>query len=98
MNALDLEYPDESFDIVFTLSSIEHFGGPEEVKQASREMSRGLRPGGHLVVVTECFVANNPLDWPLLQFGIRLASFGRRCPTAKPRTRIIDTFTASEIE
>lgn len=98
MDALALDYPDASFDIVFTLSSIEHFGGPEEVKQAAREMSRVLRPGGHLVIVTECFVARNPLDWPLVQFAIRLATLGRRCATAKPRTRIIDTFTPGEIE
>ena len=98
MNALELDIPDESFDIVFSLSSIEHFGGPVEVKRAAREMSRVLRRGGHLIIVTECFVGSSPLDWPLLQFAIRVGSLGRRCATAKPRTRIIDTFTPREIE
>jgi SAM-dependent methyltransferase len=98
MNALELEFPDESFDIVFSLSSIEHFGGPAEVKRAAREMSRVLRPGGHLAIVTECLIGRHPLDSPSLQFAIRLATLGRRCSRATPRKRVIDAFTPHEIE
>jgi SAM-dependent methyltransferase len=98
MNALDLAFADESFDIVFSLSSIEHFGGPADVKRAAREMSRVLRPGGHLVIVTECLIERHPLDWPPLQVLIRLATLGRRCSRATPRRRIIDAFTPAEIE
>jgi SAM-dependent methyltransferase len=97
MDALALEFPDESFDIVFSLSSIEHFGGPSEVARSAREMARVLRPGGHLVIVTECFIANNPLDWPLVQSAIRVATLGRAYPTATPHKRGIDTFTPREI-
>jgi ubiquinone/menaquinone biosynthesis C-methylase UbiE len=97
MNALQLDFPDASFDVVYSLSSIEHFGGPRELKRAAREMARVLKPGGHLVIVTECFVERNPLDAPLVQFAIRLATLGRRCPNATPRKRMIDTLTAAEI-
>jgi SAM-dependent methyltransferase len=97
MNALALDFPDASFDIVYSLSSIEHFGPPAAVARAAREMARVLAPGGHLVIVTECFVAGHPLDWPPLQLGIRVASAGRRCGTATMRKRVIDTFTPREI-
>jgi SAM-dependent methyltransferase len=97
MNALALEFVDESFDVVFSLSSIEHFGSRPQVARGAREMARVLRPGGHLVVVTECLIKSHPLDWPRLQFAIRLTTMGRRCPHATPRKRMIDTFTAGEI-
>ena len=98
MNALRLDFDDESFDIVFSLSSIEHFGGPQGAARAAREMSRVLRPGGHLVITTECLVGTHALDWPPLQLAIRLATLGRRCPRSTLRRRVIDVFTAGEIE
>jgi SAM-dependent methyltransferase len=98
MNALALDLPDESFDIVFSLSSIEHFGQPKEIQTAAREMARVLRPGGHLVIVTECLVGRHPLDPPLVQYAIRLATLGRRCQAATPRKRVIDAFTPKELE
>jgi hypothetical protein len=61
-------------------------------------MRRVLRPGGHLIIVTECFVGRHPLDWPPLQFAIRVATLGRRCPNSTLRKRVIDVFTPSEIE
>ena len=66
MNALALDFPDDSFDVVYSLSSIEHFGGPAETAQAAREMARVLRPGGHAIVVTECLLARHVLDIPLV--------------------------------
>jgi SAM-dependent methyltransferase len=98
MNALELDFPDASFDIVFSLSSIEHFGIPRGVERAAGEMSRVLRPGGHLIITTECLVDNNPLDWPVVQSAIRMATLGRRCPRSTLRRRVIDVLTAKEIE
>jgi SAM-dependent methyltransferase len=97
MDALDLDFPDASFDIVFSLSSIEHFGGPGAAAQAAREMSRVLRPGGHLVIATECLVNKHLLDWPPLQLAIRAATLGRHCPHSTLRRRVIDAFTPREI-
>ncbi|MPZ23588.1 MAG: methyltransferase domain-containing protein [Dehalococcoidia bacterium] len=53
MNALDLLYEDESFDAIFSSSSIEHFGTHEDVQKAAGEMFRVLKPGGVLSLSTE---------------------------------------------
>jgi SAM-dependent methyltransferase len=98
MDARRLDLPDAAFDAVFSLSSIEHFGGPGDIARAAREMARVVRPGGHVVVVTECLFAPRLLDVPLVQFAIRLATLGRRCATATPRRRTIDGFTPAELE
>jgi SAM-dependent methyltransferase len=53
MNAMDLHYEDASFDAVFSSSSIEHFGGIEDVRRAISEMHRVLTPSGILSLSTE---------------------------------------------
>lgn len=53
MDALDLQYEDETFHGVFSSSSIEHFGGYAEVERSMDEMFRVLRPGGVCAVSTE---------------------------------------------
>ena len=98
MNALDLRFPDDSFDFVYSLSSIEHFGGMRGAAQSAREMARVLRPGGHAIVTTECFTGAHLLDKAPVQFGIRLATFGRRCAAATPRRRATEVFTPAELE
>jgi SAM-dependent methyltransferase len=57
MNALDLRYEDESFDGVFSSSSVEHFGDVAAVRRAFEEMHRVLRPGGVVALSTEYRVA-----------------------------------------
>ncbi|MDR0359382.1 MAG: class I SAM-dependent methyltransferase [bacterium] len=57
MSGLDLAFPDATFDLVYTLSSIEHFGGHEAAAQAMREMSRVTKPGGIVCVVTELLLS-----------------------------------------
>lgn len=98
MNALDLRFADETFDIVYSISSIEHFGGPTEAARAAREIGRVLKPGGHAVIVTECLLGRHLLDLPLVNYAIRLASRGRRCSTATPRRRTLDAFTPHELQ
>lgn len=48
-----LPYKDESFDLVWSLSSVEHFGGHAAASMAVREMARVLKPGGVACVATE---------------------------------------------
>ena len=48
-----LAFKDDSFEVVFSLSSIEHFGGKEMSARAMREIGRVLKPGGVAVVATE---------------------------------------------
>ncbi len=98
MNALDLEFADGSFDIVYSLSSIEHFGSPANIKQAAREMSRVLKPGGHLIIVTECLIKPKLIDRPMVQFAIRCLTLNQRARGASPNKRVIDVFIPSEIQ
>ena len=57
MDALELRYEDESFDGVFSSSSVEHFGDLAAVRRAFEEMHRVLRPGGVVTLSTEYRVA-----------------------------------------
>lgn len=49
----DLDFPSESFDFLFCLSSIEHFGSRATQYKSLQEMKRVLRPGGVACVITE---------------------------------------------
>jgi SAM-dependent methyltransferase len=53
MNALELQYEDESFQGIYSSGSIEHFGNFREIRQAVCEMFRVLKPAGVLTVSTE---------------------------------------------
>jgi SAM-dependent methyltransferase len=65
MNGTQLEFPSDSFDIVFSFSSIEHFGGEDYsgALKSLKEMERVLKPGGIAIVTTEYIINNkNPPD------------------------------------
>jgi SAM-dependent methyltransferase len=53
MSGLDLQFEDESFDAIFSSSSIEHFGDFADVRRSVEEMYRVLRPGGVVALATE---------------------------------------------
>ena len=61
MDGTKLEFPSESFDIAFSFSSIEHFGGGEKNNHSGalrslKEMERVLKPGGLAVITTEYII------------------------------------------
>jgi ubiquinone/menaquinone biosynthesis C-methylase UbiE len=56
MDGRRLDLPDDSFDVVLSFSSIEHFGGHAAATESLREMGRVVRPGGVVVVTTELVV------------------------------------------
>jgi ubiquinone/menaquinone biosynthesis C-methylase UbiE len=62
MDAKQLEFEEGSFDAVFSLSSIEHFGSWADIRRSAEEMGRVLRPGGAAFVVTECFLGRSLLS------------------------------------
>lgn len=59
MDGRRLAFQDHSFDIAYSLSSIEHFGGLAGAAETVREMGRVLKPGGVLALATE-YVLNGP--------------------------------------
>jgi ubiquinone/menaquinone biosynthesis C-methylase UbiE len=60
MDARNLDHEDETFDFLFSSSSIEHFGTREDIKRASREMGRVLKRGGLMSISTEYCVRGAP--------------------------------------
>ena len=53
MDARRLEFADESFDFVVSLSAIEHFGRSRDILSALREIHRVLKAGGTAALTTE---------------------------------------------
>ena len=49
-----------TFDLAYSLSSIEHFGGVENAALTLREMGRVLRPGGIVALATEYVLSGPP--------------------------------------
>lgn len=97
MDARALDFPDASFDLVFSLSSIEHFGKPADIARSAAEMGRVLKPGGHAFVVTECFVRLHPLETAIADATVRVLTLGRRRRGATPRRRLREGFTPREL-
>lgn len=83
-------FGDGAFDAVFSLSSIEHFGGREDVARAASEIGRVLRPGGHAYIATELSLARPP--------ALRRA--GRSVTRAASRNRLgkREVFTLAELQ
>jgi SAM-dependent methyltransferase len=99
MDARRLDFPDDSFDLVFSLSSFEHFGGSADVAGAAREIGRVLRPGGHAFVVTECFVSRHPLNAAPVDLAVRLLTLGQKRRRAGLRRRavVVEVFTPGKL-
>ena len=81
MNALDLDFPDDSFDGVFSSSSIEHFGDFRDIRRSIEEIYRVLRPGGVAALATEFRIQGPGHGWPGVylfdEAALRAAIFDR---------------------
>ena len=99
MDGRRLEFPDESFDVVFSLSSIEHFGSLGDTARAAREIGRVLKPGGHAMIVTECIVESDWRDAAFVDLMVRVLTLTqrRRGATLRRRSRVDETFTPREL-
>lgn len=60
MDGRRLEFPDATFDVAYSLSSIEHFGGIDGASAAMDEMARVVKPGGIVAVATEYLLSGPP--------------------------------------
>ena len=60
MDGTSLAFADGTFDVVYSLSSIEHFGGVEGASRAVAEMARVLKPGGVVALATEYLLEGPP--------------------------------------
>jgi len=60
MDGRRLGFRDRIFDVAYSLSSIEHFGGLAGAQTAVDEMARVLKPGGLLVLATEYMLSGAP--------------------------------------
>jgi SAM-dependent methyltransferase len=69
MDARRLEFEDESFDAIFSSSSIEHFGEFPDVRRSVEEMYRVLKPGGVVALATEYRLEGDEIGYPgMLRF------------------------------
>ncbi len=56
MDGRKLEFSDDTFDFIWSCSSIEHFGGHKDAAMAMKEIERVLKPGGVLALATEYII------------------------------------------
>jgi SAM-dependent methyltransferase len=100
MDARKLDFPDESFDVVLSCSSIEHFGTMRQIAGAAAEIGRVLKPRGFAIIISELFVKHSLIDRAPVHFAARLATLGRRAPTATPwrRYALNEAFTCRDLQ
>lgn len=66
-----LAFPAGQFDSVYSLSSVEHFGGLAGARAAVAEMARVLKPGGVLALATEYVLSGPPHHEAFLPAQVR---------------------------
>ena len=62
MDGRQLAFDNDTFDVTYSLSSIEHFGGVDGAAATIAEMGRVLKPGGILALATEYVLSGPPHD------------------------------------
>ena len=65
MDMRALDFPDATFDFVWSVSSVEHLESVEQVVMTFREIERVLKPGAYAFITTEWnLIPNNPVYQP----------------------------------
>lgn len=64
MDGTKLDFPDQTFDFVWSLSSIEHFGSHEAARKSIEEMGRVAKLGGIVAIATEVILTPGAPDHP----------------------------------
>ncbi len=78
-----LPFADESFDLVLSFSTLDHFASASEIEKALRCLYRVLRPGGYLLVTLDNAQQSAGVDSELHS----LADAGEDPPGTLPRRR-----------
>jgi SAM-dependent methyltransferase len=88
MDGLRLAFRTGAFDVAYSLSSIEHFGGLAGAVRAVDEMGRVLKPGGILALATEFVIDGPPHDETFMpdEFAELIARPGLRLVAPFDRT------------
>ena len=56
-----LPFDDDTFDVIVSNSTLDHFASPDQILVALRQLHRTLRPGGHLLLTLDNLA--NPAVW-----------------------------------
>jgi SAM-dependent methyltransferase len=64
------ELADDSFDVVFSISVVEHVRGPEELAAFHADQLRVLKPGGMFLHAIDLYLENRPRPRHRRRFGI----------------------------
>jgi SAM-dependent methyltransferase len=64
-SALDLTFPDNSFDTVVSTEVLEHVPDPQ---RAFREMYRVVKPGGYVIVSTPCYWPRHEVPYDFFRY------------------------------
>jgi len=84
----ELPYDDASFDVIISISTLDHFDSELDIQSALNELSRVLRPGGQLLLTLDNL--SHPAVWlrsilpQRLLLGLRLVPY-RVGTTCTPR-------------
>ena len=89
MDGRSLEFADGTFDVSYSLSSIEHFGGFEGAAQTMREMARVLKPGGVLALATEYVVSGPPHEETFQPAEVRALIEASGLPLVEPIDELV---------